>query len=450
MEVFNIKDNIFYLPNYELLVVNKNKIIMEKEEIVEKVKKTIENKINKLDLKLLSEVYDKPVDKTFVTNIGIYFTNNCQLKCSYCFYRSGNEDNNQLSVTELKSIVDMLIKNATIKKMVFHLEKYPKIEVAISGGGEPTFSLERFKCFVNYLKEKCNELGIEHEINLTTNGMYDEEKMKYISENIHEVNFSFDGLPELQNHNRPLRNGKNSFDVIDQVFKYFDLKEKIYGIRTTLTSANFKDMKKMCDFIFSNYKFAKVWHIETVVDSGRASSDDTYKNNDFGEYFNELYEYAKEKYPDRIIYNSSYSYILKTSFCNSTVGTSYWIDAHGEIVTCTDLDNKKLFLKGKYNNGKIIANDNFNMNDYFEKRDIMCSNCFIKYICAGGCPERFRRDQNGKFIYESGKITCENLKKYWLNKFENLVTNNICADLIAKKNIELSDENFDYYLIERR
>ena len=27
MEVFNLKDNIFYLPNYELLVVNKNKII---------------------------------------------------------------------------------------------------------------------------------------------------------------------------------------------------------------------------------------------------------------------------------------------------------------------------------------------------------------------------------------------------------------------------------------
>ena len=365
-------------------------------------------------------------NKIYPTTIGLNITNACNLRCIYCYSETSDEKKETLSDEIIDTIVSMLMKNAIIRKMASSEKKLPKTFVILSGGGEPTYYTEKFKTLVKRIKAIENS-----KIHLVTNGMFSAKTAKFIINNVDSINFSFDGTPFLQNKQRPTSKGNGSFDVIYKNIKLFDEQKKEYSIRTTISEENFCYIEEMSQLIFNNFKYIKSWQIESVFKSGRACNLCINQQANFSSEFDKICEYVYSNHPQKMIFNTEFSYILKDNYCAASNGTNFWIDAYGDIVECSSVEKKDVFKIGRIDKKEIIiqGNNHKEFTEYRERMLKMCKDCFIFNICAGGCPEKMLRDKHGEFINQERSAKCLYMKSYWKNKIEMVFKKKQISDI---------------------
>jgi radical SAM protein with 4Fe4S-binding SPASM domain len=294
----------------------------------------------------------------------------------------------------------------------------------------------------------CAKHGITSNVSLTTNGVLNKEKVDYLVKNIQGVSISFDGLPDIQNNNRPLCNDTGSFDAVDQAIKQFDAHHYPYAIRSTVSEEHFNRMKEMADFIFNRYSGIKLWDVSPVLKVGRAVNMCFDNNIDFCKYYIELENYVHEKYPDKKVTNVVFSYKITDAFCPTVNNTGVWLDAYGNLTSChernTDNDTKLGFIE----NNQVMINKDFNkeaLKYYIDNKDNVCkNNCFAFYHCAGGCPMRMQRDEHGTFLDNTSYAMCDMVKKYWKHMILTLISTGKSIDMTAKICLEHSENIPEY------
>jgi uncharacterized protein len=77
----------------------------------------------------------------------LLMTNQCQLRCTYCYAAAGDAPRQHLSLETGYAAIDYTYEN--LKRL-----NYPKFHIALHGGGEPTFPWKTMKALVAYSKEK--------------------------------------------------------------------------------------------------------------------------------------------------------------------------------------------------------------------------------------------------------------------------------------------------------
>lgn len=173
------------------------------------------------------------------TNI-IYFTNTCNMACTYCYEDLGNAVPKHTTKRELIDIANKIIK------------KEPKDEQTYFGlfGGEATLRWEECKYFMDYAY---NEKQNVH-FGLTTNGIkfLDNDFYNDFINNIHykqgrlSLDVSFDGRG---NHDRIYHNGDSTDNDVLQVLGRFKLDSIKYRLRYTINKINIdkfsKDISKL-------------------------------------------------------------------------------------------------------------------------------------------------------------------------------------------------------------
>lgn len=240
--------------------------------------------------------------------------------------------------------------------------------------------------------------------------------------NIDTCNISFDGLPILQNTQRPLGNGNGSIEYVLKTTSLFDDMGYKYGIRTTVTNHNYSQMKDMADYVYSTFKNLHQWQLEAVYFGGRAKTIDFSKMDGFGVAFRELTEYSIRNYCKYPL-NSNLTYKFMSNFCNTSVGTNYWLDAYGDIIPCAEHFDKTKYRIAYFDKDEIVVDKNDHdvlFADYEKRKELCCSECVAVYHCAGGCPLRMIRNQHGELIGDYGKYSCLSTKKYWIDAITTL------------------------------
>lgn len=409
MKIIKINDRIRYIPEEKTIIQSSvgiedgywNDFIKNSMIDLNEGKSSTDNRYYKFE-------------DAFPTTAGILLTNKCPLKCSYCFYNSGEGDSTTLDKSKIAAFVKKLIKNAIMTKMV-SAAHVPSVKIILSGGGEPTADFDLFRYCINTIRSLCAEANIESFIHLVTNGITTTEVAKFIVNNVDSCNISFDGIPSLQNSQRPMGNGKKSIEYVLKTASVFDSMGYKYGIRTTVTSNNYNKMTKMADYVYSTFNNLCQWQIEAVYSGGRARTMDFSKLDEFGNCFRDLTEYSIRKYGKYPI-NSSLTYKLMKNYCNTSVGTNYWLDAYGDIIPCAEHFDKTKYRIAFIDDNEIIVDKNDHdklFEDYEAKKDRCCSNCVAVYHCAGGCPMRMIRNNDGELIDNYAKYSCLSTKNYW-------------------------------------
>lgn len=109
-----------------------------------------------------------------------------------------------------KAAIDYLIANSGNRR---------NLEIDFFGG-EPLMNFEVVKQLVEYGRKVEKTRGKNIRFTITTNGvLLDDEKIKYINENMHNVVLSLDGRKEVNDNMRPTANNKGSYDIIAPKFK---------------------------------------------------------------------------------------------------------------------------------------------------------------------------------------------------------------------------------------
>lgn len=343
----------------------------------------------------------------------INLTDNCQLRCLYCYDSACSaESDKDMSLNEVESVVD-----ACIAYSRENFSSVRKIRFSLFGGAEPTYNKELFYHTIEYIKSKCKEENLEFELGMTTNGCYSPDVMDYIIDNFSGITFSIDGPKIIHDFQRPLANGHSSFDIVFKNAKKLYNSNVLNSFRVTVTSYTLNHWKELMDFFINNFPNSKVTLAPVLpLGRGRSQKELVPQKNEWENTLKIMYDYSKDKINLNLLTIVDPS-VLRTSYCGVGKGTLWIISKNGDIVCCSHDRNDELFKIGKldFERKKIRIDKNkveilkkkFNVNEYPE-----CHNCFCKYTCSGGCPSQ---RENGLMI------NCQLIKEFTAQLFYDTI-----------------------------
>ncbi len=92
--------------------------------------------------------------------------------------------------------------------------------------------------------------------------------MEWIVKNLDSMSVSLDGPPDIQNYQRPLASGKDSYGVVAENLKYMDEADFKYGLRSTITNHNVLQMKETVALFLESFHPQQI-HFEPLFLCGR-------------------------------------------------------------------------------------------------------------------------------------------------------------------------------------
>lgn len=324
--------------------------------------------------------------KTVVKALCLHIAHDCNLACRYCFAEEGEYHGRRalMSYEVGKKALNFLIANSGSRR---------NLEVDFFGG-EPLMNWQVVKDLVAYGRQQ-EKLHDKHfRFTVTTNGvLLNDEIQEFINQEMDNVVLSLDGRREVNDHMRPFRNGKGSYDLIVPKFqKLADSRnQEKYYIRGTFTRENLdfsEDILHFADLGFTQMS------IEPVV--GDESDPYAIREEDLPKIMEEYDKLARvmiqrEKegkgfqfFHFMIDLDGGPCVAKRLSGCGS--GTEYLaVTPWGDLYPCHQFVGQEEFLMGNVEDGIIkpeIADDFRSCNVYSKEK---CRDCFAKFYCSGGC-----------------------------------------------------------------
>ena len=234
--------------------------------------------------------------------ISFFLTTRCNLCCRYCY---NAKERNEVK----EKTLSLEIAKAGID---WYFSKNKSRHIRFYGPGEPTQEFERLKEITAYAKSHYDR-GDQVTVEIQTNGVFTEEVRDWALNNFNIIWMSFDGMPDVQQYNRPLNpiyneifNNTSSAEVLENNVLWLNEnkgnRDLMVGARVTITDVNINRQIEMVDYFFklgiryvwTNPLFYDVGKIPVCHDAKKQSSYhfdmDLYIDN-----YLKAYKYAKTK-----------------------------------------------------------------------------------------------------------------------------------------------------------
>lgn len=333
---------------------------------------------------------------TKVVHVTMIVTNDCNLRCKYCFADSGVDDKST------KRVLDLEIATAALHHAA-NVASGRKLSISFFGG-EPTTQFGLIKKIVSITRQISAERGLPNpELSITTNGVFSALIFDYLIGNQFQVTLSADGPSEVQDFQRPTISGRSSH-IVEQTIRQFVIAQHPIKVRATVTAISVHKMAEIVSWL-ADLGGSEI-QFEPVSIAGRARSFCEQTSKPEVDDFIDNLKLAIERGCEVGIGVSHSSFMNLTntpfSFCDGNFTNRFAVTYEGEITRCVEVQDHchpaaNLFLLGKYDkpSGKFIMQDNqrqFYCGDQVVKlrsgdgND--CSACFATRICGGGCPVR--------------------------------------------------------------
>jgi uncharacterized protein len=318
--------------------------------------------------------------------LSLFLTTKCNMRCIYC-YSKGGERIKKMPWILAKAAMDFIINSCA-------LQGRKSFYVSFHGGGEVTTAGSLMKRCVEYIYKNAGEM--KPLFSGGFNGVIKADMLDWIIDNFNDATVSLDGLPEIQNMQRPLADGKESFDLVANTLRRMDERKFRYGVRATVTNTGLKKLPESVEFICRNFRTRTI-QTEPFFLVGRAA-DNNLKPVDPAEFVKQFRK-ARERaarYGVRLKYSGSRFPLLTNIFCRAC-GESFVVTADGNISSCYEVSEPDdprapLFFYGRYNfsDGRFIIDKN--KLKRLQKMNVenkpFCAKCFCKWHCAGDCPAK--------------------------------------------------------------
>jgi len=309
----------------------------------------------------------------------------CDLNCYYCYVPKMRKIDPNDEVIDIEfAIVGM--------KDFFEQNKSRKIR--FFGAGEPTTAFDIMKEIRNKTFEF---VGNNLEVELQTNGYFSAQIADWVEKYVNTLWISCDGPPEIQDKQRPVKEGKRSSQVVlHNIERFSQCPNMQFGIRVTVSEENFSKQVELIEY-FHELGVRYVCMAPTYAST--ANPDITSPSLlEFARYFVPAFLKAKELrmfYQTHLIVNfdekvgvycractpcphlTSDGYV---SCCDwALFGPKYLPGPLQQLVYGRWDKKKKLIIYDKEKITRIQARNTKTLETG------ACSNCKILYHCAGGC-----------------------------------------------------------------
>jgi len=326
--------------------------------------------------------------------ITFLLTTRCNLNCTYCY---GNRK------TDYKTLDFKFAKRV----LCDYAESDELSRIRFSADGEPTTEMEILKKIFDEAKQLNPDVLTE----IITNGTFNEEKAKWLAENLDYIYISADLLPESHDKCRITITGNPSSPTILKNLEFFqemqDKRAKI-GICATINNDNIEQQKEAIDFYFDNYGINIFWVIPIIMPV-YDTVEKNYESVDMMQFAQTFIEAHTHAWHRKIFYESS----LTANFdgetnkaCCACIPMPY-LTVDGYLSACklatygTNAGKMDTMIFAKYDaqNDKIIYNAEKTKvlrSRTLQNMSAQCGNCAAGKYCAGYCP--------GEALNENGEL----------------------------------------------
>lgn len=317
----------------------------------------------------------------------LHVAHDCNLRCKYCFASTGDfGQGRKIMPPEIaKKAIDFVIARSGVRH---------NIEVDFFGG-EPLMAWDTVTQTVDYARSLEEKYNKKFRFTITTNGLLlDEDKCKYINENMDNCVLSLDGRREVNDEFRKTVAGTGSYDTIVPKFKALvDERDPNldYYARGTFTSHNLdfaEDVLSIADAGFDRLSVEPV-----TADPGCGydlTEDDLPKiEAEYDRLTDIMLERKKEGKPFTFFHfmvdlDQGPCVVKRLRGCGA--GYEYVaVTPDGDIYPCHQFVGKDEFKQGSVLDQSFnmdIAQKFAGMNIYSRPK---CQKCWAKFYCSGGC-----------------------------------------------------------------
>lgn len=317
----------------------------------------------------------------------LHVAHDCNLRCKYCFASTGDfGQGRKIMPPEIaKKAIDFVIARSGVRH---------NIEVDFFGG-EPLMAWDTVTQTVDYARSLEKKYNKKFRFTITTNGLLlDEDKRKYINENMDNCVLSLDGRREVNDEFRKTVAGTGSYDTIVPKFKALvDERDPNldYYARGTFTSHNLdfaEDVLSIADAGFDRLSVEPV-----TADPGCGydlTEDDLPKiEAEYDRLTDIMLERKKEGKPFTFFHfmvdlDQGPCVVKRLRGCGA--GYEYVaVTPDGDIYPCHQFVGKDEFKQGSVLDQSFnmdIAQKFAGMNIYSRPK---CQKCWAKFYCSGGC-----------------------------------------------------------------
>lgn len=299
-------------------------------------------------------------------SLHLYLTNECNLGCPHCYMFSGKQSKNELTTEEVIRLLQDYKNLANGKRITL-------------SGGEPSIRID-----FDLIVRTAASLGLEVKV-LTNGALFTRDRVKSLSNYIHNVQVSIDGFSEESN--AKIR-GKGHFaKAIDAVDAFIE-----NGIETSIAvtpslellqnySANYITFARE---LLSKYN-GKPFIIKFAegLSEGRTINPSDSFNNEYAalvkhiqnEIFSDQYDlitFVRTMREDIILDNCMFGV-----FSVSSVGDVYLCPEIGKLLPIANIRTTSFI--------DIIKKSRIAENATMISQLHPCSECELMYICGGGC-----------------------------------------------------------------
>ena len=352
----------------------------------EKKIKQLENLLDKNNKEKVELGKKIQYDNKKLNLVRILVTNNCNLKCKYCYAFNGSYGHKieNMSFETADEICKYLVTNyQSIKEISFF-------------GGEPMLNIEVIDFICNKITNYYNNSDIRNPIfSVITNGtIMSDQILEVIKKYNINVIVSLDyASTEVNDKNRVYFNNKGTFDTINKNIKEIIKKTgSIFALESTYNEEHIKKNISYIDIMKKNFSEygVKLNIISPVSNKFFYYSNEKLRNeNSFGSQLNFFVENGICNQDILSFLKSIYSHSYSYYYCDALVG-QIAISPMGDVYPCQmfiasniNTSLKKFCIgniKEKNLNKQIEARKWFN--EYNTKNLKNCENCKIKSNCG--------------------------------------------------------------------
>ena len=317
----------------------------------------------------------------------LHVAHDCNLRCQYCFASTGDfGQGRKIMPPEIaKKAIDFVIARSGVRH---------NIEVDFFGG-EPLMAWDTVTQTVDYARSLEEKYNKKFRFTITTNGLLlDEDKRKYINENMDNCVLSLDGRREVNDEFRKTVAGTGSYDTIVPKFKALvDERDPNldYYARGTFTSHNLDFAEDVLSIADAGFDRPSVEPVTADPGCGYDLTEDDLPKieAEYDRLTDIMLERKKEGKPFTFFHfmvdlDQGPCVVKRLRGCGA--GYEYVaVTPDGDIYPCHQFVGKDEFKQGSVLDQSFnmdIAQKFAGMNIYSRPK---CQKCWAKFYCSGGC-----------------------------------------------------------------
>lgn len=319
-----------------------------------------------------------------ITHMALLVTRSCNLRCVYCYEDKTDE---RMDVKTAFQAVDWLIRKSENMRTI-HIVFF---------GGEPMLNYSLIQSVVEYTEKETHKAGKNAAFSITTNGtLLDNDKNLFLKKHHFKVVISFDGIKELQDSQRPYASGCGSYDLtVPKIKKLLELMPQTAGHAVIMGDTSPEIVKNALQEL-GFYRVSAAMNSQSLFTdspeeeiSGRNTRSMLSALEEeagiWHRYIGDRKLSSLKKLIERSYLYSAMLCLLnhtkKYYFCGAGQGMTA-VTPSGDIYLCHRFVGLEAYKIGSIYSFRLDM-EKFSQSPV-ETNDI-CSSCFARYYCGGGC-----------------------------------------------------------------